>query len=113
MKTCGIPSTEEVRCCVVAVAVAASGVSVTGTAVGTMVVSAVAEGSTTTAAEAGTCVRVGPAAGTFAPVQAVRKQSSRKVGMFFFMDFLLGVQELAPAILDGKPSDSKAESVSY
>jgi hypothetical protein len=56
-----------------------------------MVVSALAEGSTATVAEGGTCVEVGPATGTFAPMQPVRKQSSRRVGMIFFMDFLLGV----------------------
>src|SRR4030095_10792677 len=88
MKTCGIPSMDEVRCCVVAVAVDARGVSVTGTAGGTMVVSAVAEGSRTTVAVGGICVEVGPATWTFAPMQAVRKQSSRRVGMIFFMDFL-------------------------
>jgi hypothetical protein len=102
MKTCGIPSIGEVRIWLAGVGVAATGVSVTGRAVGRMV-STVAEGRMAGATVGGICVVVGSAIGAGAPAQAVRSKNKRKVGMSFFMYFPRGVQErrrgaLAPGI---------------
>jgi len=86
MKTCGIPSTGEVRW-LDAVGVAGTAVAGTGVTVGTRVASDVAEGSTTAVAARRTAEGVDSIAGTCFPAQLARRKKRRRVGMSFFMDF--------------------------
>jgi len=83
MKTCGIPSTGEVRWLggvEVDVSVGWAGRVAVG-----RIASNVAEGSTLAIVAGGTAVEVGSAVGTFDPVQAARIKMRRMVRMSFFM----------------------------